>query len=272
MKARLFAILHALGLTRLAAWVNRERTVILCYHGVTARATPDPEDPAGLHVQVERFARQLDYLRKHFRVISLEEYLAARRAGKRLPAYSVVLTFDDGYRNFLTAAAPCLRERGLAATVFLVTGRMAATASGRGAAWSPADDRECLTWEEVRALSAEALFRFGSHTRSHPKLAEVPHAQAEDEMRSSHGALRDRLGEARWPFAFPYGSYTPALTALAPDLGHTCALTTDGGANDPDQDLYCLRRTLVGNGDDIPAFAMRVSQLAYRLGSLRGGS
>jgi peptidoglycan/xylan/chitin deacetylase (PgdA/CDA1 family) len=146
---------------------------------------------------------------------------------------------------------------------------MRAADSGRGVEWSPEDDRECLTWDEVRALTAEGLFRFGSHTESHFKLADLPHAEAEAEMRTSRDAVQAELGNAPLPFAFPYGSYTEALCRSGRKLGYTCALTTDGGANSSD-DLFQLCRTLIGNGDDIPAFAMRVSQLAHWLGSVRG--
>ena len=42
-------------------------------------------------------------------------------------------------------------------------------------------------------------------------------------------------------------------------------MTTDAGANDPDMNLFLLRRVLVGDDDDIPAFAARVSGLTALL-------
>ena len=90
-------------------------------------------------------------------------------------------------------------------------------------------------------------------------------------MRSSLEAMQGELGDDALAFAFPYGNYTEALCASGRELGYTCALTTDGGANSSDDDLFRLRRTLVGNGDDVPSFAMRVSQLAYWLGGVRRG-
>ena len=66
-------------------------------------------------------AANLDFLQRNYTVISLREYLHARNEGRSLGNYSVVLTFDDGFRNFLTVAAPMLAERKLPATVFLIT-------------------------------------------------------------------------------------------------------------------------------------------------------
>src|SRR5215472_13090149 len=100
MKKFLFALLHATRVTSFAAWCNRKRTVFLCYHGVTKRPTRSREDPKGLHVNHRRFAAHLDSLNRRYHVISLRDYLLAQRQRRPLPEYSVVLTFDDGFRNF----------------------------------------------------------------------------------------------------------------------------------------------------------------------------
>ncbi len=261
MKRYLFALLHCCGLTRLAAWLNRRRTVILCYHGVTCRQEASPEDPAGLHVRAARFEAQLAYLARHYHVLSLREFLRARQERRPLPAYSVVLTFDDGYRNFLTVAAPRLRKHDFPATVFLIADRQRQEDEPT-LSWSPLDDQQALSWAEARRLAGGTTFDFGSHTCSHPKLAQIDPAEAERELRASQERIGSELGAREMPFAFPYGSYTPDLCRVAESLGYSCALTTDPGANDDFTSLFALRRTLVGDFDDVPAFAARVSQLA----------
>lgn len=121
MKKYVFLFLHALGVTKFAAWYHRKRVVFLCYHGVTKRSARSPADPRGLHVNQRRFTAQLDFLQRHYQIISLSDYISAQRTGRRLQPYSVVLTFDDGFRNFLTVAAPLLAARQIPATVFLIT-------------------------------------------------------------------------------------------------------------------------------------------------------
>jgi peptidoglycan/xylan/chitin deacetylase (PgdA/CDA1 family) len=274
MKRVVFGLLHASGLTRLFAWLNRGRVVIICYHGVTQRAERAPFDPAGLHVRAPRFEAQLDHLRRRYRVVALAEYLAARREGRSLPPYTAVLTFDDGYRNFLTAAAPRLRARSLPASVFLITDRVREDGGEQrgpldgnagGPAWSPVDDESYLSWKEIAELRRAGV-EFGSHTCTHPKLPELAAGDAERELSSSLARLTERLGEGTPPLAYPYGDYTDALAARARELGYCCALTTDAGANGDDSDLYKLRRVLVGDGDDVPAFAARVSGLTAWVG------
>src|SRR5258708_6899931 len=121
MKKLLFDLLYRTGTVRVAAWWNRKRLMILCYHGVTGRAERSPSDHHGLHVRVDRFRNHLRHLQRHYRVISLREFVNASRAKQSLPLYSVILTFDDGYRNFLTAAPPFLADKRFPPAVFCIT-------------------------------------------------------------------------------------------------------------------------------------------------------
>lgn len=263
VKRLVFAVLYALRLTRLAARCNRRNVTILCYHGVTERETRDPRDPFGLHVRRNRFVSQLEHLRRHYRVIALREYLEAREKGMALPRSSVILTFDDGYRNFLTAAAPCLAERGMSASVFLITDWVGmGDDSPRGARWTPTDDDTYLSWAEVHELNESAFLEFGSHTCSHGKLSALVPEAVGRELRRSHAAIVSRgLGNGAVPLAYPFGAYSSSVIAGARAVGYACGLTTDRGVNDGTIDLFRLRRTLIGDDDEVAAFDARVSGL-----------
>src|SRR2546423_13616412 len=140
MKRTFFSLLHKLQRTRLASWWNRKRVVILCYHGVTERRERHPADRYGLHIRADRFEAQLDYLRKHCEVISLAEFLHARKSNAPLPDRAVVLTFDDGYRNFMTSALPRLAARDMPVSVFLITDNIRSQTHSPVNGWSEADD------------------------------------------------------------------------------------------------------------------------------------
>jgi peptidoglycan/xylan/chitin deacetylase (PgdA/CDA1 family) len=70
---------------------------------------------------VAHFAAQMDVLRSICRVLPLAEAIERLYSGS-LPPRAAAITFDDGYANNLTHAAPVLRARGLPATVFVATG------------------------------------------------------------------------------------------------------------------------------------------------------
>ena len=268
MKKYLFALLYRIGIARLSAWSNRRKVTILCYHGVTERASRDSGDP-GLQVRRERFAEQLDHLARNYHVISLSDYLSARNSNGKLPDYSVVLTFDDGYRNFLTVAAAELSKRKMPAAMFLVTNRVSDNDGNNSLKWSEVDDTTCLSWDEIRNLSAEQGTEFGSHTCSHLKLTTIKPEDALSEMQTSLVAIGKQLSTSPIPLAYPFGDYSAEIAAKAEALGYSCALTTDEGANDESTNLFTLRRTLIGDDDDEPAFAARVSGLIAMLRSRR---
>jgi len=115
--------IHHGGLASLARACLAGRAVILRYHSVSSEAdgTHLCLDP-GLAVLPEDFDRQCAYLRRHYRVISLDEMVDALQAGRPLPSKAVALTFDDGYLDNYTRAFPILRRHGLNATFYVSTG------------------------------------------------------------------------------------------------------------------------------------------------------
>jgi peptidoglycan/xylan/chitin deacetylase (PgdA/CDA1 family) len=92
---------------------------ILMYHRI---ATPEV-DPWGLSVSPERFAAQVQALRAHRTMLSMDAFVARLRS-RDLPHDAVALTFDDGYSDNLRHAKPILEAAGVPATVFLTTGRI----------------------------------------------------------------------------------------------------------------------------------------------------
>jgi peptidoglycan/xylan/chitin deacetylase (PgdA/CDA1 family) len=98
---------------------RRNRVLMLCYHGISL-ADEHEWDPS-LFITKSLLRERLQLLRdEHYSVLSLDE--AVRRLqSNELPARSVVLTFDDGFYNFHSAAMPILREFNVPATVYVST-------------------------------------------------------------------------------------------------------------------------------------------------------
>jgi peptidoglycan/xylan/chitin deacetylase (PgdA/CDA1 family) len=259
LKRLIFQILYRTGAVRLAAWFNRRNVVVLCYHGVTKRSTRHPDDRFGLHVREKRFSAHLDYLQRRYRVISFRDYLRAREGQFELPAYPAIITFDDGHRNFYTAAAPLLETHEMPAVMFLISNRVAANGA-KPHTWCDSDDQDYLSWKEVNELTARG-FEFGSHTCSHQRLSQIPIEAAEQELRDSKTAIQNNVAIESLPLAYPYGMTSDAIAACADGLGYSCAFTTDKGFNNQTTQLFKLHRTLIGDDDDVPAFAARLAGL-----------
>lgn len=65
---------------------------------------------------------QLDYLNRHYRFLSLSKLLDCYERHQPIPPNSVVITFDDGFRDNFTNAYPILQRYNVPATIFVVTG------------------------------------------------------------------------------------------------------------------------------------------------------
>ncbi|HEU4419848.1 MAG TPA: polysaccharide deacetylase family protein [Planctomycetota bacterium] len=121
LKPLLLAATRFCGLQAFARWYNRHRLLVLCYHGVV---TADRSEEQYLYrntVGAREFAAHLDAVTARFHVVTASDVLAWASGRAPLPERALLLTFDDGYRNNLTVAAPLLAERGLSALVSVST-------------------------------------------------------------------------------------------------------------------------------------------------------
>jgi peptidoglycan/xylan/chitin deacetylase (PgdA/CDA1 family) len=92
-----------------------EKPICLLYH----RVGPKLSDPFGLCVSPEHFAEQMSVLARQYNVLPYEQFEACLRRCL-FPDRAVLITFDDGYKDNLTTAAPILQAYGLPATFFIV--------------------------------------------------------------------------------------------------------------------------------------------------------
>ena len=119
-----FVILLAkwLGVIGLLQFIHREKIVIWMIHGVM----DDQDNPSWKPLRPRLSRTKLDdYLRvlsKRYNFISLSEAVEMLQGRKSMQPYSMVFTFDDGYRNNITHALPILRRYNAPATVFISTG------------------------------------------------------------------------------------------------------------------------------------------------------
>jgi peptidoglycan/xylan/chitin deacetylase (PgdA/CDA1 family) len=263
MKRFLFALLHWSCALSVVAWLNRKRVTILCYHSVLPTNEPAPYDPYKQHIPLGLFLNHLDYLQNNYQIISMTEFVKAKREDRRLPDYSVVLTFDDGFEDFFSVAAPQLARRKLPATVFVIT--------DRAYGYLPPNGESFLSWPEIQELAASGV-QVGSHTCSHPALLTLPFGEASRELADSRTAILDHISEAEVPISYPYGQTSGAISKLAQSLGYSCAINGALGPNGSDADLFALSRTVIASDDYVATFAARVSGLTWWASKLRRSS
>jgi peptidoglycan/xylan/chitin deacetylase (PgdA/CDA1 family) len=208
-----------------AGLVSRRRpgdVVILLYHRLG-------DTPSEIELPVGAFERHLRSLAERERPKPLDE--ALRTGG-------VVVTFDDGTRDFHEHALPLLVRYRIPALLYLATG-------GVNGGTSP----DALGWHHLAEAVATGMVTIGSHTHGHTDLSRATRGEAEEEMRRSKELIEQRLGVACTHFAYPWGVGSAAADEAARGMFDTAALdawrTNRRGRIDP----YRLGRVPVLRSD-----------------------
>ncbi|WP_157271033.1 polysaccharide deacetylase family protein [Azohydromonas aeria] len=227
---------------------------VLMYHQV-GRFPKRPEAHRASYCDVGRFAAQMALLKwGGYHVLSLEQLHRGLFGGAGLPPRSVVLTFDDGYENFREFAWPVLRRHGFPAAVFLVTRHI-----GGGSDWVLPATRSAPLMDAaaVRELDAQGV-TFGSHTLSHPRLAQLDAPAMRREIFDSKAALEDMLGHAVPDFCYPYGNYDARARDLVAEAGYRTGLTCIRGAANTASNAFELPRKAISWGDNVLGYAWKL--------------
>jgi peptidoglycan/xylan/chitin deacetylase (PgdA/CDA1 family) len=148
------------------------------------------------------------------------------------PKNYVVLTFDDGYRDFYTDVLPILQKYNAKATVYLV--------------YNFLDNPNYLYTWQVREIIDSNLVEIGSHTLNHTYLKGMTEEIIVNEINESKFELENAFNIKINSFAYPYGAYNE-LTAKQVELaGYTNAVTTDLGIISNTNNKFVLKRIRPG--------------------------
>jgi peptidoglycan/xylan/chitin deacetylase (PgdA/CDA1 family)/glycosyltransferase involved in cell wall biosynthesis/2-polyprenyl-3-methyl-5-hydroxy-6-metoxy-1,4-benzoquinol methylase len=215
---------------------------ILMYHRIAADG---PVALARFRVAPDLFAAQIATLhRAGYRAVSLEDWISAMQRDEPLPGKPIILTFDDGYQDFLTAAMPVLRYYGFSATVFLVAERIGGVAdwdAGYGEA------APLLSWQEVRALQAAGT-QFGCHSAVHRPMTGMHLAELIEDTAHARAILEEWLEAAVTTLAYPYGAENEFVRRVVADLGFRAAASCEPGISRLGDDPLRLRRIEIFGG------------------------
>jgi len=175
---------------------------------------------------------------KGYQTLHLLEAISFLRQGIPFPERSLVITFDDGYRNVYDEAFPILQRYSMSATVFLTVGERGTT-SATGLLPS-LNGRSMLNWDNVREMHRWGI-TFGAHTLTHPDLTRLPLDQTWSEICLSKSIVEEALSSPVTCFAYPYGRQDDRIRELVRQH-FLCACSDKFGLVTPRSDLYSLER------------------------------
>lgn len=214
----------------------------------------------------QAFAAQLDWLASHGYTTILPSDLAAHWShGCRLPARSVILTFDDGTPDWLSTVLPLLHSHGMVAEFYVTLDAIAAHA---------------ISWADVQTLAANGM-GIGAHDVHHVQLAMLGSTRKPAssstmwfEVDQARRTIGDRVGAAPDSMAYVGGGFDATLVSLVERAGYATARSILHGVVQHWADRFALRVVRIGVYDDVtdrstwavdpavPVFAAKVTGLA----------
>ncbi len=222
---------------RHAARNGRAPVIVLFYHRVA------DEWPNAWTISNQRFIEQMQWLRSHFDMVSLEE--AQRRIrGPHNQRPAVSITFDDGYADNCEQALPWLVKQRIPFTYFVTTKHVL---DGDPFPHDVALGQPLRpnTLEQLRALAAAGI-EIGAHTRTHADLGRIHDPRRlYDEVVQAAAELQTAVGRPVRYFAFPFGLHANLNAAafhLAREHGFEAVCSAYGGYNFPGDDDFHLQR------------------------------
>ncbi|MDR7519625.1 MAG: polysaccharide deacetylase family protein [Armatimonadota bacterium] len=186
---------------------RRPGLVILGYHRVGGGTSSDIDLP------VAEFARQMAYLRRHCRLVSLDDLIAGGvSAAPDATDDAIAVTFDDGSRDLYEQALPVLVHYRIPTTVYLATQYIESQQAFDFGDYARAASRPIpLTWAQVREMVGTGVISVGAHTHTHRDLARLSLQEVRDEVERSYRCIADRTGRPPLHFAYPWGALTPPV-------------------------------------------------------------
>jgi peptidoglycan/xylan/chitin deacetylase (PgdA/CDA1 family) len=259
---------------------------ILSYHDVRIKQSDLTDD---LGVTVSQLAGHFAWFKAQgFKVVSLEDVLAAQRRERSLPEKALLLTFDDGLASVYDSVLPLLQVFNYPAVVAVVGSWLTDTSKfplryGR----EEVGRSFFLSADQMQALAKSPLIEFASHSYDlHRGIAanEVGQTQPaavvrvwdsrlrtresgpeyerriRDDLQKSIDAITQLTGKKPRVMVWPFGEFTGTSAAIARELGMPIGMTLTVGRNTIPGGLTSLKRYLVSGRTDISRLAVMLSE------------
>lgn len=237
-------------------------------------------------MNVEDAERNFTYLKRHYNIIGLNDYLEAVQHHKPLPDKALVITFDDGHISNYDML-PILQKLQIPVTIFLCSSivgtrrhfwfRHNQEVKEKVASFKQMPNGQRLEelkaygfeqqieYPDIQALTTKQIEEmkpwvdFQSHTCFHPILPQCDDATAELEIRNSRQQLEDSFRLSVNVLSYPNGDYSARDIRLAKDAGYICGVTVDTGYNDLSSDLFRLKRISAGDAKTATELMVKAS-------------
>lgn len=178
----------------------KNRLIILMYHQIAEESTEN------LIVSLKNLEKQFEYLNR-------KKYISKFFSELNIPSpKSIIITFDDGYKNNEIYLPSLLEKYKLKATIFIPTEFIQ----------KGYKNNVMMTFEEIRQLNRK-YFDIALHSHSHQNFRNISAGFIENDLEKNMQILDEEKIEYSKVLAYPYGKYpkkNPGKQALFSVLKH----------------------------------------------------
>ncbi len=206
---------------------------ILMYHYVEYVKDKGDKTRISLNTTPDTLEQEIKTLKEAGFTFMTAQDLAEVLDGKaRLPKKPIVLTFDDGYRDFYTDAYPILKKYQVKATQYVISGFL--------------NHANHLTSSQLLEIAKDGLVEIGAHTVHHVWLKGRSLKDVSNEVFQSREILEKLINKPVISFAYPFGAFDEQAVQIVKDAGFKIATSTIPGIDQKQEYRYFLYRLRPG--------------------------
>lgn len=221
------------------------------------------------------FREKIIWLKSNYDLVSMEEMINGNPIDSRK---RITLTFDDGYENWFTNAAPVLEEFEVPAIFFVNSGLINLEHKNANDFLKNKlfrkQNLKLISMESLIELSTNPLFEIGGHSRSHLNLANIDNSEElYGEIVGDKFRLEQIIGEKiRW-FAYPFGGVNYInlrVSEVVKSCGYLAAFSIIPSSFKSDRNKFQIGRDCLELSDSVIHWGRRLNGGYDNLAKIRG--
>lgn len=262
--------------------------VALCYHDVSNGFLGN-----AFSLRKKDFIDQLNYLKAHYNVVSLQDILDANQGKKQLPPKAVLITVDDGLASFYENIFPLLKQYKFKA-VFSIVGKWTEDGAApdygfkdsnpKMASWKQLKEMVDSGWVDVvshtydmhqsqimnpqgNQAAVASFFKYDPAKKSYQSETDFL-SSVEADLKKNNELIKKHLGKDNSVIVWPYGASNALSIKATDNAGLPIRMTLRAGLNNA-SDLSQIGRGLIFADMEIPQFATALEQAFVEQGPIR---